>query len=97
MEYHIVRVRRSPIDEQCLEITLELKPSFWQRLRRAVPCGKITFRGYGKSWYQAPGYSPAPAALADVLFNISYDRQYRHLQCAADRSGAATYESDPLQ
>ncbi len=84
MQYHILKVQRSKIDEQCFEITLMLKPERWERLLRKIPTGKITYRGYGQRWYTEDQYRPAPPSVTKLLFAISYNQEYRHIQKAAE-------------
>ena len=80
MNYHIIKVSRSHIDQQCLEITLILKPQRWEKLLKKIPTGKITYRGYAEQWYDSTDYQPAPASLVKILFAISYHQEYRHIQ-----------------
>jgi len=80
MKYHIVEVQENKLDELSLSITLELAPNVWEKLFKKIPVGKYTFIGYNRKWYSNLDYKPAPNDLIDVLFEISYDRSYRHIQ-----------------
>jgi hypothetical protein len=92
VRYSVIDVRQSPLDNQCLEITLFLDPSPWQRWWHGIPRGRHAFRGFGASWYQAPDYNPVPPRLARLLSDISADRAFRHLQQAALKKN---YRIDP--
>jgi len=85
MDYQILNVSANNLDGQSLTITLNLKPSFLDRWLRKVPAGKNTFRGYGKRWYDEENFQPAPQIVSTILFSISYDPCYRHLQKQAEK------------
>ncbi len=84
MEYQILNVATNHLDGQSLTITLNLQPTRWERWLKKIPQGKNTFRGYGKRWYDEENFHPAPQVVSNILFAISYDRSYRHLQKQAE-------------
>ncbi len=86
MEYQILNVSRNNLDEQSLTISLNLQPTRWERWFKKIPSGKNTFLGYGQRWYSDKDFHPAPGVITKILFAISYDRSYRHLQQTAKRT-----------
>lgn len=80
MDYHIINVQENRLDELSLSITLELHPTLWEKWIKKVPMGKTTYIGYNRKWYSSADYKPASSAIVDILFDISYDRAFRHLQ-----------------
>ncbi len=80
MKFHILNVSANRLDEFSLSITLDLQPNFWEKYLQKIPSGKVTFIGYERQWYADADYKPAAKVIVDILFEISYDRAYRHLQ-----------------
>ncbi len=80
MDFHILNVTANRLDEFSLSITLDLHPNIWEKFVRRVPSGKLTFIGYEQQWYADADYKPACKTIINILFEISYDRAYRHLQ-----------------
>ncbi len=84
MDYQILNVSANYLDDQSYTITLNLQPTRWERWLKKIPQGKNTYRGYGQRWYAEKDFHPAPQVISRILFAISYDRSYRHLQKKAE-------------
>jgi len=79
MTDQILKVEISPLDDDCIEITLRHLPK--RRLFSAnTEAQTIVYKGHGRDWYCLPSYTPAPPRLLPLLMAISYGPQFKHLR-----------------